>query len=88
MRFHGSNVGIFDDATTTLGLSYLGTNQIIVITLINIKCHTDAIIQETSIHTKVKLMLLLISQIPVGKIHGLDSRFLVTGERAVYIVSP
>ena len=67
MRLHGSHVGHLVDVTThTLGLRV--TNQVVVVTPIDIEVQVQSVVQETSIQTEVELVLLLVGQLRVGNL--------------------
>ena len=72
MRLHGSYIGQFINETSdTLRLDI--TNQIVVVTPINISIQIDAVVQETQIQTDIELMLLLVGQLRIGNIAQYDN---------------
>ena len=64
IRLHRSHITILH--TTHLGID--NTNQVVVITLIPVKFHIDAIAQEAQLNTNIQLMLLLKRQVAIGTV--------------------
>ena len=77
MRLHGGHVGhLVDEATHALRLDV--TNQVVVLTPVNISIQVDAVVQETCIETHIELMFLLVGQLRIGNIaQHIDSLHLV-----------
>ncbi len=86
IRLHLSYVTILCWLTTdTHGVS--STDKVVVATSIDIECEVDTVVQETSINTEVKLVLLLISEVLVSKPSNIEAWFLIACWWTPWVVS-
>ena len=78
MRLHRSHVGILEDLTAD-ALSVDASDKVEVIALIPVGYEVDAVVEETEVDTNIKLMLLLVGKLSVGKL--LKDEGLLISER-------
>ena len=86
MRAHRSHVGIVTKRTGST-IEHTRANQVIVVTLIPVELHIDAVVQETQVDTDVELVLLLVGQVGVGEIINLQTRLLHIRKRTPGVVA-
>ena len=75
MRLHGSDIGLL----ATVGLGFAITDQVVVVTPIEVGHQVDTVVEEAEVNTEVELMFLLIGQLVVSGLAIIDTDFLLTG---------
>ena len=85
MRRHRSHVGILCDLTAgTGGVSH--THEVVVVALVPVEHHIDAVVDETEVNTEVKLMFFLVGQLAVGNFVERKTEFVGIGNGAPRLV--
>ena len=85
MRLHRCHVGILSVLSTYTGCIDT-TDKVVVVTSVPVKHKVQAVVEETEVNTKVKLMLLLIGKLLITKVIEVKTDFVGIGHRTPRLV--